>query len=68
MPLLSNLKARIGKFFKRCREHKNNIVKDAAAVAIVNPMSRADRNYREVLMHTMTKRLYIMNRIQNVMK
>ncbi len=40
VPLLSNLKARFGKFFKKCREHKNKIV---------NPMSCAGRNHREVL-------------------
>ncbi len=44
MPLLSNL-ARFGKFFKKCREHKNNIVKAAATAALVNPMSCAGRNY-----------------------
>ncbi len=27
VPLLSSLKARFGKFFKKCREHKNKIVK-----------------------------------------
>ncbi len=49
VPLLSNLKTRFVKFFKRCREHKNKIVKAAATAALVNPMSRAGRNYREVL-------------------
>ncbi len=49
VPLLSNLKARFGKFFKKCREHKNKIVKAAATAALVNPMSCAGRNYREVL-------------------
>ncbi len=49
MPLLSNLKARFGKFFKKCREHKNKIVKTAAIAALVNLMSCAGRNYREVL-------------------
>ncbi len=49
VPLLSNLKARFGKFFKKCREHKNNIVKTTATAALVNPMSCAGRNYREVL-------------------
>ncbi len=47
--LLSNLKARFGKFFKRCREHKNKIVKATATEALVNPMSCTGRNYREVL-------------------
>ncbi len=32
-----------------CREHKNKIVKAAATAALVNPMSCAGRNYREVL-------------------
>ncbi len=49
VPLLSNLKARFGKFFKKCREHKHKIVKAAATAALVNPMSCAGRNYREVL-------------------
>ncbi len=46
---LSNLKARFGKFFKKCREHKNKIVKAEATAALVNPMSSAGRNYKEVL-------------------
>ncbi len=49
MPLLSNLKARFGKFFKKCREYINKIVKASATVALVNHMSCAGRNYREVL-------------------
>ncbi len=49
VPLLSNLKARFGKFFKKCREHIHKIVKAAATAALVNPMSCAGRNYREVL-------------------
>ncbi len=49
VPLLCNLKARFGKFFKRCREHTNKIVKAAATAALVNPMSCSGRNYREVL-------------------
>ncbi len=49
VPLLSNLKARFGKFFKKCREHKNKIAKAAATAALVNSMSYAGRNYREVL-------------------
>ncbi len=49
VPLLSNLKARFGKFFKKCREYKNKIVKATATAALVNPMSCAGRNYREVL-------------------
>ncbi len=44
--LLSTLKARFGKYFKKCREHKNKIIK---AAALVNHMSCADRNFREVL-------------------
>ncbi len=48
VPLLSNLKARFGKFFKKCREHKNKIDKAGATAALVNPMSCAGRNYREV--------------------
>ncbi len=62
-----HLKARYGKFFKKCREHKTKIVKASSSTALVNPMSCAGRNYREVL-NAMTKRLYIMNGIQNVMK
>ncbi len=46
---MSNLKARFGKLFKKCREHKNKIVKAAATAALINPMSCAGRNYREVL-------------------
>ncbi len=49
MPLLSILKVRFGKFVKRCREHKEKIVKAAATAALVNPMSHAGRNFREVL-------------------
>ncbi len=49
VPLLSNLKARFAKFFKKCREHKNKIVKAGATAVLVNPMSCAGRNYREVL-------------------
>ncbi len=49
MTLLSNLKARFGKFFKNGREHQNKIVKAAATAAPVNPMSCAGRNYRELL-------------------
>ncbi len=49
MPLLSNLKASFSKFFKKCREHKNTIVKAAAIAAFVNPMSCAGRNYTEEL-------------------
>ncbi len=59
VPLLSNLKARFGKFFKKCREHKNKIVKAAATAAIVNPMSCAGRNYREVLYACYDKKNYI---------
>ncbi len=47
--LSSNLKVRFYKFFKQCKEHKNMIVKAAGTVALVNPMSRAGRNFREVL-------------------
>ncbi len=49
VPLLSNLKARFDTFFKKCREHKNKIVKAAATAALVNPMSCAGRKFREVL-------------------
>ncbi len=49
VPLLSKLKVRYGKFFKHCRDLKNKIVIAAATVALVNPMSCADRNFREVL-------------------
>ncbi len=49
VPLLSNLKARFGKFFKKCREPKNKIVKAAATPALLNPMPCAGRNYRERL-------------------
>ncbi len=49
VPLLSNLKVRFGKFFKRCRDHKNKIIKAAATVALINPMSCASRNVREIL-------------------
>ncbi len=49
VPLLSNLKAKFGKFFKKCREHKNKIVKATATAALINYMSCAGRNYREVL-------------------
>ncbi len=49
VPLLSNLRAIFGKFFKKCREHKNKIFKAAVTAALVNPMSCAGRNYREVL-------------------
>ncbi len=38
-----------GQFFKKCREHKNKIVKAAATAALVNPISCAGRNCREVL-------------------
>ncbi len=38
---LSNLKIRIRKFFKKCRGHKEKIVKVAATAALVNPMSCA---------------------------
>ncbi len=38
VPLLSNLKVRFGKFFRKCREHKNKIVKAAANAALVNSM------------------------------
>ncbi len=44
VPLLSNLKARFGIFFKKCIEHKNKIVKAAATAALVNPMSCAGIN------------------------
>ncbi len=44
------------------------IVKAAATPALVNPMSCAGRNLEKYWMHTMTKRLYIMNGIRNVMK
>ncbi len=47
--LLSDIKARFGKFFTKCRECKNKIVKAAATAALVNPMSCAGRNYWEVL-------------------
>ncbi len=43
VPLLSNLKVRFGKFFKKCIEHKNR------NAALVNPMSCAGRNFSEVL-------------------
>ncbi len=46
---MSNLKAGFGKFFKKCREHKNKIVKAAPTAALVNPIPCAGRNYREVL-------------------
>ncbi len=59
VPLLSNLKARLGKFIKRCREHNNMIVKAAATAALVNPMSYAGRNYREVLNACYDKNDYI---------
>ncbi len=49
VPLLSNLKVRFDKFFKKYREHKNKIVKAAATAALVNPMSCAGSNYREVM-------------------
>ncbi len=49
MPLLSNLKVRFGKFFRKCREHKSKIVKAATTAALVNPMSCAVRNFRELL-------------------
>ncbi len=39
MPLLSILKVRFGKHFKKCREHKNKIVKAEATAALVNFMS-----------------------------
>ncbi len=68
VPLLSNLKVRFGKFFKKCREHKNKIVKAVATAAFVNPMSCAGRNFREVLNACYDKTLYIMNGIRNVMK
>ncbi len=35
---LSSLKVRFGKFFKKCKEHKNMIVKAASTAAFVNPM------------------------------
>ncbi len=49
VPLLSNLKARFGQLFKKCREHKNKIVKTAASAALLHSMSCTVRNYREVL-------------------
>ncbi len=49
VPLLSNLKAKFGEFFKMCRVGKNMTVKAAVTAALVNPMSCAGRNYREVL-------------------
>ncbi len=49
VPLLSSLKVRFGKFFKKCREHKNKIVEAAATAALINPMSCAGRTFREVL-------------------
>ncbi len=49
VPLLSNLKSRFGKDIKKCREHKNKIVKAAASAALVNPVSCAVRKYGEVL-------------------
>ncbi len=49
VPLLSNLKVRLGNFLKMCRDHKNKSVKAAASAALVNPMSCADRNFKEVL-------------------
>ncbi len=49
VPLLSNLKVRFGKCFKKCREHINKTVKAAATAALVNPMSYAGRHFREVL-------------------
>ncbi len=42
-----------------CREHKNKIVKAAATAALVNPMSCAGRNFREVLNACYDKKDYI---------
>ncbi len=61
--LLSNLKARFGNFFKKCRKHKNKIVKAAATAALVNLMSCEGSNYREVFNAYYDLRLYIMNGI-----
>ncbi len=49
MTLLSNLKVRFGKTIKKCRKNKNKITKAPATAALVNPMSCAGRNFREVL-------------------
>ncbi len=49
VPLLFNFEVRFGKFFKKCRYHEDKIVKAAVTVALVNPMSCAGRNFREVL-------------------
>ncbi len=38
MPLLSNLKVRLCKFVKMCREHKYEIVKAVASVWLENVM------------------------------
>ncbi len=49
VPLLSNWKVRVGKFFKKYQEHNNKIVKAADTAAVVNPMSCEGRTFREVL-------------------
>ncbi len=49
VPLLTCLKARFCKFYKKCVGHKNPTVQSAAAISMINPMSCAGRNFREVL-------------------
>ncbi len=46
---VSNVKVRFRKYFKKCREHKNKIVKAAATATLVNIMSCAARDFRKAL-------------------
>ncbi len=49
MPLLSNLKVCLCKFFTKCRDHNNKIVQAAVIVTLVNPMACTGRYFRKVL-------------------
>ncbi len=48
-PLILSLRARFVKYFNKCLENDNNIVKSVAFISNSNPMSCAGNNYRMLL-------------------